>query len=57
LDLKRIRWESPEALTPGKHTVEFDFKYDGLGMGTLAFGSHSGIGRGGTGILKVVCSS
>jgi hypothetical protein len=25
----------PNALTPGKHTVEFDFKYDGLGAGTL----------------------
>ena len=43
----------PEALSPGKHTVEFDFKYEGLGMGTLAFGSPSGIGRGGTGVLKV----
>jgi arylsulfatase len=53
VDLKRIRWESPEALTPGKHTVEFDFKYDGLGMGTFAFGSPSGVGRGGTGVLKV----
>ena len=53
VDLKRVRWESPEALTPGKHTVEFDFKYDGLGMGTLAFGSPSGIGRGGTGSLKI----
>src|SRR5208283_4436524 len=53
VDLKRIRWESPEPLTPGKHTVEFDFKYEGLGMQTLAFGSPSGIGRGGTGVLKV----
>ena len=53
VDLKRVRWESPEALTPGKHSVEFDFKYDGLGMGTLAFGSPSGVGRGGTGVLKV----
>ena len=53
VDLKRIRWESPEALTPGKHTVEFDFKYEGLGVGTLAFESPSGIGRGGTGFLKV----
>jgi arylsulfatase A-like enzyme len=53
VDLKRIRWEDPEALTSGKHTVEFEFKYDGLGMGTLAFGSPSGIGRGGTGVLKV----
>ena len=53
VDLKRIRWEGAEVLSPGKHTVEFDFKYDGLGMGTLAFGSPSGIGRGGTGVLKV----
>jgi arylsulfatase A-like enzyme len=50
---KRVRWEAPEVLSPGKHTVEFDFKYDGLGMGTLAFNNMSGIGRGGTGILKV----
>jgi hypothetical protein len=42
-----------EVLTPGKHTLEFDFKYDGLGMGTLAFNNLSGIGRGGTGVLKV----
>jgi hypothetical protein len=53
VDLKRIRWESQEALSPGKHVLEFDFKYDGLGMGTLAFGDPSGIGRGGTGVLKV----
>ena len=53
VDLKRIKWEGPEALTPGKHTLEFDFKYDGLGMGTLAFNNMSGIGRGGTGVLKV----
>jgi arylsulfatase len=52
VDLRRIRWEGPE-LTPGKHVLEFDFKYDGLGAGTLAFGSYSGIGRGGTGVLKV----
>jgi len=53
VDLKRIRWEGPEALPPGKHTLEFDFKYDGLGMGTLAFNNVSGIGRSGTGVLKV----
>jgi hypothetical protein len=53
VDLKRIRWEGPDALSPGKHVLEFDFKYDGLGMGTLAFGDYSGIGRGGTGVLKV----
>ena len=53
VDLKRIKWEGPDALTPGKHTVEFDFKYDGLGMGTLAFNNMSGLGRPGTGTLKV----
>lgn len=52
VDLKRVRWEGPE-LTPGKHVVEFDFKYDGLGAATMAFGDYSGIGRGGTGVLKV----
>jgi hypothetical protein len=30
LDLKRLRWEGPETLAPGKHTLAFDFKYDGL---------------------------
>ena len=53
VDLKRVKWEGPEALTPGKHTLEFDFKYDGLGMGTLAFNNMSGIGRSGAGVLKV----
>jgi len=53
VDLKRIKWEGPEALSPGKHTVEFDFKYDGLGVGTLAFNNMSGLGRSGTGVLKV----
>jgi arylsulfatase len=53
VDLKRVRWEGPEALAPGKHMLEFDFKYDGLGFATLAFNNVSGIGRGGTGILKV----
>jgi arylsulfatase A-like enzyme len=53
LDLERIKWEGPEVLVPGKHVLEFDFKYDGLGMATLAFDDMSGIGRSGTGILKV----
>jgi arylsulfatase len=52
VDLKRVRWEGPE-LTPGKHVLEFDFKYDGLGMGTLAYASMSGIGSSGRGVLKV----
>jgi len=42
LDLMRFRWEGKEALTPGKHTIVFDFKYDGPGFG-----------KGGTGVLKV----
>jgi arylsulfatase A-like enzyme len=42
LDLKRFRWEGQEALSPGKHTIAFDFQYDGPGFG-----------KGGTGILRV----
>jgi arylsulfatase len=53
IDLKRVKWEGPDALTPGKHIVEFDFNYDGLGIGTLAFNNMSGLGRSGTGTLKV----
>ena len=53
VDLKRVKWEGPDALTPGKHLVEFEFKYDGLGPGTLAFNNFSGVGRSGTGTLKV----
>jgi hypothetical protein len=53
VDLQRTRWEAPDALSAGKHTVEFDFKYDGLGLGTLAYNNVTGIGRGGTGVLRV----
>jgi arylsulfatase len=53
VDLKRVKWEGPDALAPGQHVVEFDFKYDGLGAGTLAFNNASGLGRSGTGTLKV----
>lgn len=53
LDLKRIRWDGSEALSPGKHVVTFDFKYDGLGRGTLEYDSLSGVGRGGEGVLSV----
>jgi len=42
LDLARFRWESKQALSPGKHNIEFAFTYDGPGFG-----------KGGTGILKV----
>jgi arylsulfatase len=53
LGLKLVKWEGPEALAPGKHTLEFDFDYDGLGAGTLMYGSPSGLGQGGTGRLMV----
>jgi len=42
LDLERFKWQGPQALTPGKHTIVFDFKYDGPGMA-----------KGGTGVLSV----
>jgi arylsulfatase len=53
IDLERLKWEGPDVLAPGQHTIEFDFKYDGLGLGTLAFNNMSGLGRPGTGTLKV----
>lgn len=50
LNLERYRWEAGvgrrdlfgDALKPGKHTIVFDFKYDG-----------GGPGKGGTGVLTV----
>ena len=53
IDLERIKWEGPDVLAPGKHTVEFDFKYEGLGVGTLLFNNMSGLARPGTGVLKI----
>ena len=53
LDLKRVKWEGPDALAPGKHTLVYDFKYDGLGFATLAFNNISGLGRSGTGTFSV----
>ena len=41
LDLKRTIWSGPE-LPPGKHTIVFDYKIDGPGLG-----------KGGTGVLMV----
>jgi arylsulfatase A-like enzyme len=41
LDLKRTAWQGPE-LTAGKHTIVFDFKSEGPGLG-----------KGGTGVLSV----
>jgi len=50
LDLERYRWEGGvgagdwlgKALAPGKHTIVFDFKYDGPGPG-----------KGGTGVMTI----
>ena len=42
LDLNRYRWEGQEVLSPGKHTITFDFQYNGPGFG-----------KGGMGLLKV----
>jgi hypothetical protein len=42
LGLERFRWEGREPLTAGKHTLNFDFKYEGPGMA-----------KGGTGALAV----
>jgi arylsulfatase A-like enzyme len=53
VDLERVRWESTEALTPGKHTVEFEYTYDGLGIGTFAYNNLSGVGKPGEGVLRV----
>ncbi|MBP8924489.1 MAG: arylsulfatase [Pseudomonadales bacterium] len=53
VDLERIKWEGQDAIGPGKHTVEFEFVYDGKGPGTLAYNDFSGVGGSGTGTLKV----
>ena len=53
LDLERVRWASPDALTAGKHTLEFELTYDGLGFGTFAFNNLSGVGQPAEGVLRV----
>ena len=42
LGIERFRWDDKEALSQGKHSIVFDFKYDGPGMA-----------KGGTGVLTV----
>jgi len=42
IQLERVKWQGKEALPPGKHVLEFDWKYDGPGLG-----------KGGTGTLKL----
>jgi len=53
VDLERIKWAGTEALAPGKHSIVFDFKYEGLGAGTLAFNNMSGLAQPGNGTLSV----
>jgi len=53
LNLQRIKWEAKDALAPGKHTIVFDFKYEGLGAGTLAYNNMSGLAKPGVGTLTV----
>lgn len=53
VDLKRLKWQGPDVLAPGKHRLVFDFTYDGMGAGTLAFNNFDGVGKGGTGTLSV----
>ena len=38
---------------PGQHKIELDFQYDAMGAGTLARNEHAGVGRPGTGTLKI----
>jgi arylsulfatase len=42
VQLERVKWQGKDALAPGKHVLEFDWKYDGPGLG-----------KSGTGTLKV----
>jgi arylsulfatase len=42
IQLDIVKWQGKEALSPGKHRLEFDWKYDGPGLG-----------KGGTGTLKL----
>jgi len=42
LILAQYHWEGPDVLTPGKHTLAFEYTYDG-----------PGIAKGGSGVLKV----
>ena len=42
LAMAMVRWAGPDALLPGKHSLSFEFGYDG-----------GGIGKGGQGVLTV----
>jgi arylsulfatase len=42
IQLELVKWQGKDALAPGKHTLEFEWKY-----------AQPGLGQGGTGTLKV----
>jgi len=42
IQLDLVKWQGKDALSPGRHTLEFDWKY-----------AEPGLGKGGTGTLKV----
>jgi hypothetical protein len=42
LALEKFRWQGKSILSPGKHTLVFDFAYEGPGFG-----------KGGTGVMTV----
>jgi hypothetical protein len=42
LGVEMVRWEGPDALAPGKHTLAFEFKCDG-----------GGLGKGGQDVLRI----
>jgi arylsulfatase A-like enzyme len=42
IQLAIVKWQGKDAVAPGRHTLEFDWKYDGPGLG-----------KGGAGTLKV----
>jgi arylsulfatase len=44
LDIERVRWEAPEPLPAGRHTIAFEFQPDAAGPP---------VGRGGVGTLSV----
>jgi arylsulfatase len=48
VDLERTKWEGKDALTPGKHTIVYDFTHDPNTKGAVG-----PFGKGGLGVLTV----
>src|SRR5262245_3943222 len=42
IQLERVKWQGKDALGPGKHTLAFDWKYDGPGLGKGGTGTRIG---------------